>query len=712
MIIFNGSKEKKDDILKNGKNLRKRSVFAKIGVGLTMITFGVIGYDVQSNRKIATATDLESDEYNMAMPINTEDGIKLVPADSLVIINEPGLAWPNPSQEISVSAISEDGEYITGEVKNKYLKKVAKISVKDLEKYNEIVTVSGENVQFKVDPNLGEVEGNILSNIPENTQVLKSEEKEINDEANWYQILYIDDEGNMNEVYGRQQDLMGNVLITDKEQNSNNIDIQQDKNLHQNEIVKEISNIKMIVNTDEDEINLRSENAIDENNIILQIQNGAIVYALSDEIEENEYINWRKIRYVNPETDEEVVGWVSNELLKEYDLISKTVNTDSVGGITLKLRETPGGDVIDEIKNGTKINVEFENIIDMKIEGHDRYIYVTLDNGKSGYVVYDYLEDDKNSIVSKIPTEESKDMALSNYNISKNGDVIGIDISEGITAEQLEEMLKSNTMIPTQLTSEHHDGTVDTSEISGKINYVYIKIGASGYGEEGRIIRQDNPNTYRQQARICEKYGVPYGFYYYSTCISEDEAKREAGYINEAINLLDDREYNVLPFAIDYEWHQDATTGQFDDRQCDAGDLTESKALLSKLVSEKYGNVILYTSGFLISDNSSDKQVDWNRYNQIVGEKNIGLWLPTMISDKVGEYFSISKSDRDYFMPIMKSSGKSYFEQIILDTNINESEGALIDINLIDEETYKGLIEGQYLEMTGQKDIQKQDFER
>lgn len=709
MSIFKGSKKKKESISKNEKNLKRRKILATIGAGLSMVSFGIIGYDVQSNRKIAKSVDLENDEYNMSMPIDTTDGIKLVPANSLVIINDPGLIWVNPDEKISVSAISEDGEYITGDVQNKYLNKIGKISLKKLEKYNKIVTVYGENVQFKVDPNLGDIDGNILSNIPENTKVLKSEEKEINNEANWNKILYINDKGNVNEVYCKQQNLRElNENVVDK------IESNQDKEQHQNEIVKDITNIKMIVKTEEGEINFRSEKVKDDNNIILQIPDGDVVYALSDTTERNDDTDWRKIKYINSETDEEVIGWVSNDLIKEYDILSKIVNTDSVGGVTLKLRDFPGGEVIDEIPNGSKINVEFRNIIDMQMEGNDRYIYVTLDNGKSGYIAYDYLVDEKDLITQKMPTEETKNKSLSNYNISKNGDIVGIDIAEGITAKQLEEMIKSNNMIQNQTTSEQSEGIVDTSEISGKINYVYIKIGASGYGNEGRIVLQNNPNFFREQARVCEKYGIPYGFYYYSTCITEDEAKREAAYINDAINLLDEREYNVLPTAIDFERHTNEKTGEIEDRQYGEGDLTESKALLAKLVSEKQGNVILYTSGFLISDNSSEKQIDWNKYNQIVGENNRGLWLPAMISDKVGEYFSLSKSDREYFIPIMQSSGKSYFEQVILDTHTNVPDDEKIDIDLIQEDTFKTLINEQYIELT-KKDIQKsenKDFER
>lgn len=708
MKIFKGSKEKRNEIFNKIKQLSPGKRMAIVGVSLSMIGFGIVGYDVNSNRTMAEATDLEEDSYQSTIPVETSNGsIELVPDNSLVIVNSKKIAWTNPEELVSVSAISESGEYITGNVAAKYLKKIGKIPKKKLEKYNKILTVSHENVNFKVDPKEGEIEGNYISNIPKNTQVLASEiDKEILDDGNWLGILYIDEKGNIRELYGQQQDLLGNLLISDDKELNDDEPIIHDGVIHENIIVKEPTNIKMYVDTENEEINFRSESVINDENIIAQIPNGAIVYALNDNVEYNDEVNWRKVRYINPENNEELEGWISNDFLKEYDTISKIVNTDSVGGITLKLRESPGGDVIDEIKNQSKIELKYENIVNMEIVGNDRYVYVTLDNGKSGYIAYDYLDDDESSINQKMPTEESKRNIFSNYNISRNGEIVGIDIDEGVTAEQLEEMLQSDSFIASQTTSDFHDEIIDTSEISGKINYVYIKIGASSYIKDGKIVLQDNPNFFREQARVCEKYGVPYGFYYYSTCITEDEAKREAAYINESINLLDDREYNLLPFAINYEMYEKSENDEFGDRQREIEDLTNEKALLASLVSEKHGNVILYASGFLISDNSSEKQLDWNRYSKSVGDKNVGLWLPAMINSKTGEYGVVSQKDREYFMPIMQSSGKSYFEQIIMDTdtNIPGQIKSKIDIDIMSESTFIDLINGQYKEMSKSKE--------
>ena len=718
MKIFKGSKEKRNKMFNKIKQLDVRRKMAIVGTGLSMISFGIIGYDVNNNRTVAEATDLEGDSYESIIPLETSNGsIEFVPENSLVIVNSKKLAWPDPEELLSVSAISQNGEYITGNVSAKYLKKVGKVSKKKLEKYNKIFTVSAENAKFKVDPKEGEIEENCVSNIPKNTQVLVSEnDKEILDDGNWLGILYIDEKGNIRELYGRQQDLLGNDLALNQDYNEE-YDMRIGREVKSNLKVKETSEVKMFVHTEEGGINLREEKTIDDDNVIVEIPNGAIVYALDNISEENENTQWRNVRYIDNETEQEYTGWVANNYLEENYVISKIVNTDSVMGVTLKLRDAPGGDVIDEIENGSKIDIDFLNVIDMQIDGNDRYIYVTLDDGKSGYIAYDYLEDDNSKVKQNLPTEESKNNALSNYNISSNGDIVGIDISEGITAEQLEEMLQADSFISNQTTSDFHDSFVDTSEISGKINYVYIKIGASSYIKDGKVILQGNPNFFREQARVCEKYGVPYGFYYYSTCITETEAKREAAYINESINLLEDREYNILPFAVNYEIYKKRENDEFGDRQSGINDLTNEKALLAKMISEKQGNVILYVSGFLISDNSSEKQLDWNRYCKIVGDKNVGLWLPAMLDSKIGEYGKLSQKDREYFMPIMQSSGKSYFEQIIMDTSINVlDETRKIDIDIMSEKTFIDLINGQYREMSKAEEIPQEynikDFER
>lgn len=679
------------------KNLSPKKKIISLGVGLAMVTFATIGVDVNYNRRIAEAVDLEDDDYNLSMPIETENGVELIPKDSIVIVNSNTLGWKNTGQILSVSAISENGEFVTGEVSSKYLKEIGKIPKKKLKEYTKFYRVVGDAVVFEIDPNLGEIEENTISNITENMQVFGSDNKVITSEANWYGIMYIDEEGEFQEAYGKQQNLV------EYSQDIGTQIVENDIMENVNEEKENISNIKMIVNSfdsEVSEINLRAEqNTMDDDNIITTIPNGAIVYAIDDIIEQNDGVNWRKISYKDTKDNQEHTGWCSNDLLKEYDIISKIVKTDTVGGVTLKLRDEPYGEVVDEIENGSKIKISLTDYCDMKqTEDGTNWIKITLEDGKAGYVSYDYLEDEKTDINPIMPTEETKSDVLSNYNISQNGGIIGIDISESMSVSQLEKMLKSNKAIGDEVTSEYYAGSADTSSISGRINYVYIKIGASDF-EDGSIYKQNNPTLYLEQARVCEKYGVPYGFYYYSTCIDEQEAKVEADYINSCISLVENRKYNLLPFALDIEKISATSDRQLIHEDDGYKDLTDVKVGLLKSVSEKQGNVLLYVQGDLASNNSYTKIIDVDRCKRALGDRFAGVWLPTNINGKLDNYDTQVQGYINEVNPTM--------QQIILDvTNLI----ADVDINTISEENYKKLIENQCKALAG-LGVEEQDKE-
>lgn len=670
------------------KNLTPKKKTISLGVGLAMITFATIGADVNNNRRIAEAMDLENDDYYLSMPIETENGIELIPKDSIVIVNSNTLGWEKTDQLLSISAISENGELVTGEVSSKYLKKIGKIPEKKLKEYTKFYRVVGDNIVFEIDPKLGEVEGNTISNISENMQVFGSDNKVITGEANWYGIMYIDEDGELQEAYGKQQNLV------EYSKNNETQIFENDSLMNANEEKENISNIKMIVNSLDSvvtEINLRSEQSTwEDSDIITTIPNGAIVYAIDDIIEQSDGVNWRKISYKNPDNDQEFIGWCSNDLLKEYDIVKKIVNTDTVGGITLKLKDKPYGEIIDEIENGATINISLTDYCEMiQTDDGTNWIKVELDNNKSGYVSYDYLENGETDIIPQMPTEDTKNKALSNYNLSKNGEVIGIDISESMSVSQLEELLESSKAIGDEVTSEFYTEPADTSDISGKINYVYIKIGASDF-EDGSIYKQVNPTLYIEQARMCENYGVPYGFYYYSTCIDEQEAKVEADYINSCISLVENRKYNLLPVAIDVEKVSSTSDRQLIPIEDDGEivgykDLTDVKISLLKKVSEKQGTVLLYGQGDLISDNSFTQIVKIDRLKRELGDKFAGVWLPTQIDGEIDKYSPQVQSYINDFNPQM--------QQIILDaTNLI----ADVDINKINEQNYNTLICNQF----------------
>ena len=148
------------------------------------------------------------------------------------------------------------------------------------------------------------------------------------------------------------------------------------------------------------------------------------------------------------------------------------------------------------------------------------------------------------------------------------------------------------------------------------INYVYIRIGASGYGNPFSFVDFDN---YKELSKVCEDNKIPYGFYYYSTCITNEEAKQEANRIEMLVDSLDERNYNILPLAIDVELNQS------NDRQA-GKDVTKVKAYLANLIEATQGKTILYTSRNVVEDPST-KILDLGEYNKLIETGDSDVWF-------------------------------------------------------------------------------------
>jgi hypothetical protein len=62
----------------------------------------------------------------------------------------------------------------------------------------------------------------------------------------------------------------------------------------------------------------------------------------------------------------------------------------------------------------------------------------------------------------------------------------------------------------------------------------------------------------RAYIRKCEQYKIPYGLYYFSQAVTEEEAIEEIEYIKQVLVGMGTLKYNLLPFALDVE---KSTTG-------------------------------------------------------------------------------------------------------------------------------------------------------
>ncbi|WP_051207328.1 glycoside hydrolase family 25 protein [Butyrivibrio sp. AE3006] len=98
----------------------------------------------------------------------------------------------------------------------------------------------------------------------------------------------------------------------------------------------------------------------------------------------------------------------------------------------------------------------------------------------------------------------------------------------------------------------HHDGEIDFDAVKESgIDFVIIRVGYRGYGEEGHL-REDN--NYRQYIEAAQDAGLDVGVYIFSQAINTDEAKEEAQLVLDAIE-----DYDIdLPVVYDPESVLDA----------------------------------------------------------------------------------------------------------------------------------------------------------
>lgn len=126
------------------------------------------------------------------------------------------------------------------------------------------------------------------------------------------------------------------------------------------------------------------------------------------------------------------------------------------------------------------------------------------------------------------------------------------------------------------------------------INYVYIRLGGRGYGEEGNFYTDPDFKMFIEE---CEFLEIPYGFYYIDEAITEEELDEEVKFVEE---FLKENKTKMckLPLVIDVEDH---------DGKGRAKDLWEEERaeLVSNLISkfkEKNIDTIVYTNANLANE--------------------------------------------------------------------------------------------------------------
>ena len=674
---------KKRNVRRKKNNKPRRfigSKAARIALAALLVVGGAKVYDwIQSDQAtIAKVVDYSGDEYEGKMPIYDENGKLIAEIDENSLVVTISKLPNDETERVYVGAINENGESIIGQTERRYLEEVQKIDKDKMEEYNTVYTVipdTGVNIRKSA-----EVTGdNKIGNVEGGQQVLGAAKLQVSDnEFLWVPIMYINEEevveGYIRSDLLRENGEIEDVNIIDEKENESN-----DRN----------NKIPMIVDTSKEssvDLKLRSDTKLDKYNIIAEIPNGTVINAIGSNIKTSDAIDWREVEYTDKD-GKVYTGWVSNSFLKEYDVVEMKVDTAKEGRINLNVRRDPGTGYpkVAEIEHGTVLKIPKANFEDIKnVDGVD-WILVTLSDGTSGYVSCEYLkevEKEKSKESENIDSTEIVEEVIDKRVVSKSGNVVGIDVADGVSGDALEMLLSDKNVIKDQTARlSYYDengkavyANTNTSDIAGNINFVYIKLGASGYGNFVTLLN----DNYLDQAAVCEKYGIPYGFYYYSTCLDNDEARIEADAINKALDSMKSRKYNLLPLAIDVELASGSSDRQW------GKDVTEAKAYLANLIEPTQGKTILYGGGRSISSSSPECVLNIDRYNELLESGETNVWLATPRTDEGG----ISTDTQEYISTISKDADIA-ISQTVLDARVNNTG---IDINTIEDDKYVKMI--------------------
>ena len=333
------------------------------------------------------------------------------------------------------------------------------------------------------------------------------------------------------------------------------------------------------------------------------------------------------------------------------------------------------------------------------------YTNVHTDNGMTGKISNDLLEE-----IMELPKIENKekDQEKDNENDGKsevhenddyyavNGEVLGIDVNtSAVNLNQFEEMLAGTR-------KKERVGEITNT----KINHVYIKIGGYYAEYEKHTPLWDKKtgeydkymNKVVDMVKLCQKYNVEYGFYFYSTAINETEAHDEAKRINEKLEYFKEKGINppTLPLAIDIETK---AVGHYDRQKVLAGNAkkieesSKARAITFNEVLKENGDYVsvgLYTNQNVTGAVGSEKEkiIDLETLADNISEmKTIPIWWVASL-----EADSAAKSC-DSINNTITPKGKKlhvFCKQIEHDTRVKGS--FLVDYSIIYEDDYIELL--------------------
>jgi hypothetical protein len=374
---------------------------------------------------------------------------------------------------------------------------------------------------------------------------------------------------------------------------------------------------------------------------------------------------------------------------KESNHLQLVVDTSSANYNNLKLREEAGldGKIIAELVDGTTIwtnkeQLDFDNSLEEN-DGH-KWLRVELTDGQSGYVAMDYVKEKQQEKKEETKTKSDSTVTInfapksSEYEDNQTG-YLGIDVDIITDAAAFEELLKNGVDYSKSDWVSNNDKKIP--------NFVYLKCGASNFTSRKINTTQSSKtieyrNNLERLVKLCEQYKIPYGFYYFSQAINEQDIKTEANFIKKELNDYNTT-YNILPFAIDIE------------EQAKEGDISyytrvhnnaqnKGKNYQTNITNELINRVreenpnfdfILYTDHNTLASSlnysefdEKNKQNPWIVDSTKTHAENLATHDKAAISNASIRQIAIEKKDPDSGIKIdMDFIDKEYFEKILKD---------------------------------------------
>ena len=137
-----------------------------------------------------------------------------------------------------------------------------------------------------------------------------------------------------------------------------------------------------------------------------------------------------------------------------------------------------------------------------------------------------------------------------------------------------------------------HQGEIDWQKVADSgVDFAIIRAGYRGYGQEGKLLQDEN---FEQNIRGALNAGLDVGVYFFSQAISPEEARQEANFV---LAVLKETELQ-MPVVFDWEYvSADARTGNMDRRT-----LTDCALTFCQVMEDAGYEVMLYFNQHLAQD--------------------------------------------------------------------------------------------------------------